>query len=68
MIGALGIFKRPRQKQLSDEGVSYGLYAIGKTTPKIGIREGLWNALTAPSYFNDRPLEKTMKSQNEHYD
>ena len=30
MIGALDIFKRPRQKQLSDEGVSYGLYAIGK--------------------------------------
>ena len=30
MIGALDIFKRPRQKKLSDEGVSYGLYAIGK--------------------------------------
>ena len=30
MIGALDIFKRPRQKQISDEGVSHGLYAIGK--------------------------------------
>ena len=30
MIGALDIFKRPRQKHLSDEGVSYNLYAIGK--------------------------------------
>ena len=34
MIGALGIFLRPRQKQLSDEGVSYGLYAIGKNYSK----------------------------------
>ena len=30
MIRALGIFLRPRQKRLSDEAISYGLYAMGK--------------------------------------
>ena len=55
MIGALDIFKQPRQKQISDKGVSYGLYATGKTNPKIGSGERLWNSLTSPSYFNNKP-------------
>ena len=66
-IAALVIFFWPRQKQISNKVISYGLYAIGNINPKIWSGKRQCNALTGVSYFNNDPSDKIIKSQNTYY-